>query len=102
MPGGEELLYPAAAMDCREIERCNDMLAEIERWTTRTETRSALAPPSAVTFHSAVDEGGNTILLNRTGGASWIAVVMYANGTQTSVLVGCGVGLQVDRCFSSP
>jgi hypothetical protein len=68
---------------------------------------------SAVPGHAAIDHielfvpdyrdsEGNTILMNRSGGTDFIAVIHLADGTTRAIQVGCGVGVDPDRCFTSP
>jgi hypothetical protein len=42
-------------------------------------------------------EGGT---ITRSGGATWIAVVTFADGAQTAVMVGCGEGIMA-TCASA-
>jgi hypothetical protein len=67
---------------------------------------------SAVTGHAAIDRielfvpdyrdaEGNTIVMARSGGTDYIAVIHLADGTTRAVQVGCGVGIDPDRCFTS-
>jgi hypothetical protein len=95
------LLYPdPTAHDCATVSRCADLTAEIARWAARTVPE--LGQPDAVTFHGAIDDAGRHILLTRSGGGTWIAVVAWVDGTRRAVLVGCGVGVDPNRCFSEP
>jgi hypothetical protein len=92
-------LHPSnPAADCATLSRCADMLAEIGRWSERTAPE--LGPPTSVTFHGARDEVGNVILMTRSGGSTWIAVVTWSSGRRAAVVVGCGVGVDRERCFS--
>jgi hypothetical protein len=47
------------------------------------------------------DSEGNTILMTRSGGADVIAVLHLADGSTRAIQVGCGVGIDPDRCFTS-
>jgi hypothetical protein len=48
------------------------------------------------------DSEGNTILMTRSGGTDYIAVIHLADGSIRAIQVGCGVGVDPDRCFTSP
>jgi hypothetical protein len=67
---------------------------------------------SAVPGHAAIDRielfvpdyrdsEGNRILMNRSGGTDFIAVIHLADGSTRAIQVGCGVGIDPDRCFTS-
>ena len=99
-PGGGERLYPGRAFACSEVGRCPELVAEIGRWADRAMPRAGA--PTDVSFHGAVDDAGRTILLTRSGGSTWIAVMSFADGTRAAAMVGCGVGVDPKRCFSSP
>ena len=47
------------------------------------------------------DSAGNQILTTRSGGTDYIAVVHLAEGSVRAIQVGCGVGIDPDRCFTS-
>ena len=97
-PGGDVLYPDPAGRDCPSVSRCADLTAEIARWAARVAPELGL--PDAVTFHGAIDAAGRHILLTRSGGGTWIAVVAWADGTRRAVIVGCGVGVDPNRCFS--
>ena len=46
-------------------------------------------------------EGGR-ILMTRSGGATSIAVIVFADGSLGAVQVGCGVGVDPTMCFTAP
>jgi len=46
------------------------------------------------------DANGNLLLTNRSGGRDYIAVI-HADGRVRAIQVGCGVGIDPDRCFTS-
>jgi hypothetical protein len=95
------LLYPdPETHDCATVSRCGDLTAEIARWAARTVPE--LGEPASVTFHGAIDDAGRHILLTRSGGGTWVAVVSWPGGTRRAVLVGCGVGVDPNPCFSEP
>lgn len=96
---GSGTLYPGSrAYDCAAINRCADVIAEVARWATWTAPE--LGEPASVTFHGAIDAAGQEIMLSRSGGGTWIAVVTWPDGTRRAVVVGCGVGIDWTRCFS--
>ena len=45
---------------------------------------------------------GSVILTVRSGGSDLIVVVGLADGTRRAFYVGCGVGLDRERCFLGP
>lgn len=47
------------------------------------------------------DRDGNVILMNRSGGTDYIAVIHLADGSVRAIQVGCGVGIDPERCFTS-
>lgn len=48
------------------------------------------------------DSAGNTILMNRSGGTDYVAVIHLEDGKVRAIQVGCGVGVDPDRCFTTP
>ncbi|HEX5823139.1 MAG TPA: hypothetical protein VFY18_01650, partial [Candidatus Limnocylindrales bacterium] len=67
---------------------------------------------SAVPGHAPVDQielfvpdyrdsAGNRILMNRSGGTDYVAVIHLADRSVRAIQVGCGVGVDPDRCFTS-
>lgn len=46
------------------------------------------------------DANGNLILTTRSGGRDYIAVI-HADARVRAIQVGCGVGIDPDRCFTS-
>ena len=89
-------LYPGAEVRC--WDRCDDMTEEIRRWIQRELPEGA--DLASVTWHRMVDAKGNEILLERTGGFTWMAVATLTDGSRVALLVGCGAGLDTERCFS--
>jgi hypothetical protein len=47
------------------------------------------------------DSAGNQILTTRSGGTDYIAVLHLADGTVRAIQVGCGIGIDPERCFTS-
>ena len=47
------------------------------------------------------DSQGNTILTTRSGGADFIAVIHLVDDSVRAIQVGCGVGIDPERCFTS-
>ena len=90
-------LYPGQEYLCSAQMRCADMRAEIERWAAASpEDHGAII---AVTFHGALDDQGRHILLTRSGGGTYVAVVTFGDGSTVAVLVGCGIGVDTKACF---
>jgi hypothetical protein len=67
---------------------------------------------SAVPGHAAIadlelfvpdyrDSAGNQILISRSGGTDYVAVIHLTDGLIRAIQVGCGVGVDPDRCFTS-
>ena len=48
------------------------------------------------------DAAGNLILMTRSGGTDYIAVIHLADGSVRATQVGCGVGVDQNRCSTSP
>jgi hypothetical protein len=42
------------------------------------------------------------ILMVRSGGRDYVVLLRLADGTTRAVVVGCGVGIDPDRCFTVP
>ena len=90
-------LYPGQQLVCNADMRCPDMRAEIERWAAASAVD--LGPIVEVRFHGAVDDQGRHILLTRSGGGTYVAVVTFGDGSAVAVLVGCGIGVDTRACF---
>jgi len=43
----------------------------------------------------------NQILVTRSGGTDYIAVIHLGDGSTRAIQVGCGVGVDPERCFTS-
>ncbi|SRR5258705_8352355 len=100
-PAGPGSLYPGETMACKPSMRCDDMRAEIDRWVARE--MPDRGPVADVSFHTFVDEQGDGhILMVRSGGGTWLAVVTLAHGEQIGLSVGCGIGIDHDACFANP
>ena len=93
-------LYPGARVDCVPSIRCDDMRGEIDRWVARS--APTRGPVLDVSFHGFIDESGGIILMNRSGGGTWLAVVTLADGGRIGLSVGCGVGISPEVCFANP
>jgi hypothetical protein len=89
-------VYPGHQRPCSD--RCDDMTAEILRWIDREAPGDAGL--ASLTWHTMVDEAGNGVLMNRSGGSTWLAVATLTDGSRIPLLVGCGVGLDTERCFA--
>jgi hypothetical protein len=99
-PEGGRDLYPGATIACDQTGRCDDYLAEVRRWAARTS--AGRGDPASITFHEVADSSGQGLVMTRSGGGTWIAVVTFRDGSRAAALVGCGVGIDMERCFSSP
>jgi hypothetical protein len=91
--------YPGHKVSCeRGVEHCVDVLAEVAAFVNQHDR--AQGAVSSITLHQPTTADGHGIIL-RSGGGTWIAVVTFEDGSQTAVMVGCGVGIDTDMCFSS-
>jgi len=99
-PAGSGYLYPGKPIACEQTSRCNDLLAEIDRWVARVMPERS--PIAGVAFHTFVDDRGRSILMTRSGGNTWLAVVTLADGAQIGLTVGCGIGIHPEACFVNP
>lgn len=92
---GVGTVYPAGRVTCATVDRCGDVLDEVNAWLGQWEgDRSSWS----VDLHEPRTMEGGTI--DRSGGSTWIAVVTFDDGTHTAVMVGCGEGI-VPTCSSS-
>jgi hypothetical protein len=80
------------------MARCEDHHAEVERWAAANQ--SARGAPSSITFHLFANEQGAPVLFTRSGGSTYAAVIKFGDGFRTAIGVGCGVGIDYERCFS--
>lgn len=92
---GVGTFYPASRVTCEIVDRCGDVLDEVGAWlgewaSDRTSWSVELHEPRTI-------DGGT---ITRSGGATWIAVVTFEDGTQTTVMVGCGEGIMA-TCASA-
>jgi hypothetical protein len=99
-PGGGGDLYPGAIIVCGPLARCDDLVAEIRRWAARRAPEHG--DPAGITIHAIVDDAGRPVLIQRSGGGTSIGVVTFADGWRAATIVGCGVGIDLERCFTSP
>ena len=90
-------VYPGEEYACSALMRCADMRAEIERWAAAS--MDGHGPIAAVTFHRMLDDQGRHLLLTRSGGGTYIAIVTFGDGSAVAVLVGCGIGVDTKACF---
>jgi hypothetical protein len=58
------------------------------------------APIRSVSVHlpDFRDDAGNHILMARSGGRTVVAVLRLEDGSIRAVLLGCGLGIEPDRC----
>jgi hypothetical protein len=97
--GAAGTFYPGQMVPCEgNVEHCDDVLAEVEAFVKdHDRERGAL---SSITLHAPTTADGHGVIM-RSGGGTWIAVVIFGDGSRTAVMVGCGVGIDTDMCFSS-
>lgn len=86
---GVGIAYGRSQVPCDMLERCVGLLSEIEGWIGQY---GGGRTADAVTFHWAS--------VVRSGGSTYVAIVRFGDGSQTELLVGCGVGLDQEKCFS--
>ena len=55
--------------------------------------RKTRRPVMDVSFLEFVDESGGKVLITRSGGGTWLAVVTLADGGRIGLTVGCGIGI---------
>jgi hypothetical protein len=80
--------------------RCGDMRAEIDRWAAREAPERG--PVVGISLYLFVDDAGQSIIMTRSGGGTYLAIVTFGNGEQIGLKVGCGIGADPDACFASP
>ena len=97
-PDTNRLSYPGTEVPCNQIDRCRDMLAELERWSTAH--AGSHGPARSVTFHEFVDDQDKPFIATRSGGDTWIAVLTFDDGYRVALAVGCGVGIRTEVCFT--
>jgi hypothetical protein len=97
---GNGLLYPGQALPCDPTMRCRELRAEIDRWAARAAPDHG--PIVEVSFHTFVDDAGQSIIMTRSGGGTYLAIVTFGGGEQIGLKVGCGIGIDADACFASP
>jgi hypothetical protein len=91
--------YPGDEIPCARLSDCDDYLAEVAGFMREQE--SGRGPASSVTLHGIVTADGDDAIITRSGGGTLIAVATFADGSRVAVVVGCGVGVAVERCASS-
>ena len=97
---GNGLLYPGRALPCEPTMRCHDLRAEIDRWAARAAPEQR--PILDIAFYTFVDEAGQSIIMTRSGGGTYLAIVTFGGGEQIGLKVGCGIGVDPKACFASP
>jgi hypothetical protein len=91
------MFYPGEEVGCAGTGECADLLAEVDAWADAHERgRGAVV---WVTLHEPASEDGTAGIM-RSGGSTWMAVVTFADGSRTALMVGCGVGIDPEMCFS--
>ena len=53
-------------------------------------------------MYTFVDDAGQSIMLTRSGGGTYLAIVTFGNAELIGLKVGCGIGIDPDACFASP
>jgi hypothetical protein len=90
------LFYPGEEFGCAQDDRCADLLAEVDAFVDAYERNGG--PVVSVTLHDPVSE--DHILITRSGGGTSMAIVTFGDGSRIALMIGCGVGIDTEMCFS--
>jgi hypothetical protein len=89
-----------------EPARCDDGCARLREFATSWLDRSEPDHPPLDRIDVHVPDyrskNGDRILLTGSGGASYIAVFVFENGSLSAVRVACGIGPDPWPCLASP
>jgi hypothetical protein len=97
--GNTGTYYPGDEIPCARLSDCDEYVGEVAGFLREHE--SGRGPASSVTLHGLAKADGEEAGVHRSGGITLIAVATFADRSRVAVVVGCGVGLAVDRCFSA-
>lgn len=89
--------YPGRQVECSRVDRCGDVLAEVDAWV-ELHARPARTD-HLVTLHEPATVEGPAVI-TRSGGSTWVAVVTFSDGSRAAFIVGCGMGIAIELCFS--
>ena len=83
-------------------ERCPRFRDAASAWLDTTVPGHARVDKIDLFVTNYRDADGSLILMTRSGGTDYIAVIRLADGSVRAIHVGCGVGIDPDRCFTIP
>ena len=92
--------YPLGTrVDC--ADGCPRFIAAASAWLDTAVAGHAAIDHIELFVPDYRDPQGNTIVMTRSGGTDFIAVIHLADGSVRAIQVGCGVGIDPERCFTS-
>jgi hypothetical protein len=90
-------MYAGDEVGCGTLGGCRDLLAEVDAFVDEYEPGRG---PVSVTFHTLATAEGPAVVM-RSGGSTWMAIVTLNDGSRSALVIGCGIGIAVDMCFST-